>query len=165
VDALFRELEDEVRERVAGEVERQVDVRYFGQSRYMTVDAPAGRWDDAATRAVVDAFTAAHEREYGYTMPPHIGEVEVANLRVVARAPVEKARLAAASEDGRAPGRRRVHFRETGFAEVPVHHRSSLVPGSAVEGPAIVEQPDSTTILPPGATARADAHGNLVVAA
>ena len=98
VTQLFRELEEEARVRLGSgddvTVARQADVRYFGQSRYMTIDAPDGPWNNDATAAVVDVFNAAHEREYGYTMPPAVSEVELVDLRVLVSAHVDRLRSA-----------------------------------------------------------------------
>ncbi len=169
VEAWFAELEDDAREKLrqgghtAGQIRRQVDVRYFGQSQYMTVDAPDRTWDDAATQATVEAFTAEHEREYGYTMPPHVSQVEFANLRVVAEVPIDKAQIVPGGATASEPTSRRMHFAGAGFADVPVHRRDGLVPGQTVEGPALVEQIDSSTVIPPGARALVDDAGHLVI--
>ena len=168
VDELFSQLEQEACARLPAEgrleIERQVDVRYFGQSRYMTVPAPAGSWDTRVTSEVAAAFNAAHEREHGYTMPPSVSEVEFVNLRVLASAPGERVRLKAAPAGG-APlsDTRRAYFPGVGFGEVPVRNRASLTGDDQLEGPVIIEQVDSTTIVPPGALARAGESGQLVI--
>ena len=96
---LFDEMEHETRQKLLDSgyseigVKRQIDVRYFGQSRYMTIDAPNGVWTSNSTAAVVERFNAEHEREYGYVMPSHINQVELANLRVVTETPVKKAQI------------------------------------------------------------------------
>lgn len=171
IDSLFRELEDEARQKLARsgydevQVRRQADVRYFGQSQYLTIDAPTeGRWADGDLDTVIAAFNAAHEREYGYTMPPHISRVELANLRVIATHATDHARLVAADATDQAPGSRSVYFRESGFTDVPTYDRSSLAPGAAIAGPAIIDQADSTTVVPPGAAVEVDHEGNLVIA-
>jgi N-methylhydantoinase A len=171
IDALFRELEHEACQKLARsgyddvQVRRQVDVRYFGQSQYLTVDVPTqGRWTDGDLDMVIAAFNDAHEREYGYTMPPHISRVELANLRIIATHATEHARIAPGEATEQAPGSRSVYFRETGFSEVPTYDRASLAPGAGVTGPAIIDQADSTTVVPPGAEAEVDHEGNLVIA-
>jgi N-methylhydantoinase A len=168
VSALFHELELQVTERVGGggrvEIERQVDVRYFGQSRYLTVSAPSGPWSAEATRAVIAAFTAAHEREYGYTMPASVSEVELVNLRVVASRPWNRVRLTAPPGGARLPSETRcVHFPGAALVETPVLDRARLGPGASVAGPAIIEQPDSTTVVPPEALATVGQCGELVI--
>jgi N-methylhydantoinase A len=165
----FAELEQEARAKLSASADaepqilRQVDVRYFGQSQYMTIDVPAGRWDDAATQAAVDGFSAEHEREYGYTMPPHISQVEFANLRVVAEVPIDKAQIRPAAAAELVQGSRRAYFRDAGFGDVPTYQRDTLAAGQTVDGPALIEQVDSLTVLPPGVQARVDDHGHLVI--
>jgi N-methylhydantoinase A len=170
IEAQFRELEDEARQKLADSgyhnirVQRQVDVRYFGQSQYLTVDVPTeGRWTAQDLDAVIDAFNGEHEREYGYTMPPHISRVELANLRIIATHATDHARITPGEPIEQAPGSRTVYFRETGFSEVPTYDRASLAPGTRFAGPAIIDQADSTSVVPPGTDVEVDPEGNLVI--
>lgn len=169
IDRLFAEMEAEAQAKLerSGYAEatlvRQVDVRYFGQSRYMTVDAPAGAWSDEATRTAVAAFNEEHEREYGYTMPAHISEVEIANLRVIATVPTEKAEIRPGEATEQQQRTRRCYFKGIGFSDVEVRERSALAPGATLEGPALVQQIDTLTIVPPGASGRVDDNSNLII--
>jgi N-methylhydantoinase A len=54
-----------------------------------------------------------------------------------------------------------VHF--GAWTDTPVHRRADLVPGTAFDGPAIVQQSDTTTVVEPGMRVRVDGHGNLLV--
>jgi N-methylhydantoinase A len=170
VNGLFLEMEQEATAKLDrggytnATVARQVDVRYFGQSRYMTVEAPKGDWTDASTTTVIDAFTTEHEREYGYTMPPHISEVEIANLRVIATIPTTKAAIRPTVSEGNGTHTRRAHFKGLGFSDVVVHERNELGAGATVVGPALVQQIDTLTIVPPGARGTVDDNGNLIIA-
>ena len=58
---------------------------------------------------------------------------------------------------------RRVWFAETGGTETPVYLRSDLPAGFILAGPAVVEQVDSTTVVPPGATAEVDKYLNIII--
>ena len=61
-------------------------------------------------------------------------------------------------------GRRHVWLRErAAFVSCPIYDRDKLVAGNSVEGPAIVEQMDATTLIPPGATAVVDRYLNLLL--
>jgi N-methylhydantoinase A len=169
VSALFVELEQQAAERLPSNgrvrVERQVDVRYFGQSRYMTIPAPSGAWGSETTSEVATAFNAAHEREYGYTMPASVSEVEFVNLRVLSSAPGDRVSVSAAvAGQTQSAETRRVHFPGLGFIEVCVRDRGSLAADERLEGPAMIEQADSTTVLPAGALARVGAGGELIIA-
>jgi N-methylhydantoinase A len=145
--------------------ERQVDVRYFGQSRYMTVPAPHGAWGMGTIAELAATFNSEHEREYGYAMPASVSEVEFVNLRVLASCATPRAGLSAAPVGSAAPRSRtrRAWFASSGFVEVPVEERSSLRCEEQVPGPAIVEQADSTTVLPPGCVARVGTSGELII--
>ena len=60
--------------------------------------------------------------------------------------------------------RREAYFPECeGFADTPVYERYALFAGNVLDGPAIVEERESTTVLPPGTRAGVDEHGNLLV--
>jgi len=97
-------------------------------------------------------------------MPPAVSEVELVNLRVLVSAHVDRLRSAvpAAVTPGEARSRR-VFFAGTGFVDVPVRDRAALSRDEPIEGPAIVEQVDSTTIVPPGATVRVGEIGELMI--
>jgi N-methylhydantoinase A len=169
INRLFGVMEEESTTRVSGggetepTVSRQVDVRYFGQSRYLTVDAPGGEWTDVEIATVIGAFSKEHEREYGYTMPPHVSKIEFANLRVVAELKVDRARPRLAFSPTESVCRREVYFKGAGFLETPVYQRSAMPPGTVIDGPALIEQTDSTILLPPAAQGTVVEGGSLVI--
>jgi len=113
--------------------------------------------------AAVDAFHARHEAVNGYAMADH--PVEVVNLRgaVVAARPLAPAEAIAAAAGMRRVAVRPVWFRATGFVETPIHSRGDFAAGERIEGPAIVEQMDSTTVIPPGWRAVVAAEGSLLM--
>ena len=69
-------------------------------------------------------------------------------------------RYTSARFDPRAATVRPVYF--GGWCETPIHQRQALEPGMVIDGPAIVEQPDTTIVIEPGMHARVDAYGNLL---
>ncbi len=86
------------------------------------------------------------------------------NLRAVGIVP--KAALREHEPDGRSPepeARRSVVFDGRAFPDTPVYRRDALSAGSRLSGPAIVEQLDSTTVIPPDATAEVDRFLNIVM--
>ena len=146
---------------------READVRYVGQSYELTVPLPQGTFDPAALAEVVHAFHRAHDRAYGFSAP---GEpVEFVNLRLAAVGTIAKPRLRevpqAAAEAGAAQkARRSVWFAEAGgFVDCPIVDRSRLAAGTVLDGPVIVEELDSTTVVHPGYAARVDRYGNLLL--
>ncbi len=139
-----------------------LDMRYRGQSTEITV--PASREVvEGGAEALADLFHAAHERLFGYRVPGEPIEVAAARLDAVGRIaspPVQ----ADAVEPPAAPTLRRVIDLDTGEpGEVPVYRRATLGPGARFDGPAIVTETSSTTVVPPGATAEIDHAGNLVL--
>jgi N-methylhydantoinase A len=169
VEPVFAELEARGRaelrtEGVAPErtvIERYLDLRYAGQS-YELVVPYAGDLPGA-----IVGFHGAHERRFGYSDPAE--RVQVVNVRLkargladrptIARLPVEPDAKATPSET------RTVVFAGDGGAEshkTPIFDRTTLNPGAVIEGPAIVTQYDTTTVLPPGWRATVDAVRSLV---
>jgi N-methylhydantoinase A len=146
-------------------IERYVDVKYFSQSRFFTVEAPSGPIADL--RALTEAFMKAMKTAYGYNLPPGYAPVEIENLRVVAMGELPKPSLPeidrAGSLASARKGSRKVWFRDAGYIDTEIYEREKLPPGAAFDGPAIVEQPDTTTVMPPGTHCTVDKWGNLVI--
>jgi N-methylhydantoinase A/oxoprolinase/acetone carboxylase beta subunit len=171
VNALLRDLDAAGRARMreedvppdAVEVAYTADMRYVGQAYELPVPilAPLGPVDLAGAQT---AFHAVHERAYGYARPGQ--PVEFVNFRAVHtyRLPDPRvrpaARLRGATTDARV-AERLVHFGPAGFVPTPIYTRPRLPLGVELGGPAIVEQPDTTTVVPPGWTARVEASGNI----
>ncbi|HEY4737914.1 MAG TPA: hydantoinase/oxoprolinase family protein, partial [Xanthobacteraceae bacterium] len=146
-------------------IERYVDVKYFSQSRFFTVEIGTGPIKDLAK--ITDDFMAAMRAAYGYTLPPGYAPVELVNLRVIAKGNIPKPSLAEIngkrSLDQARKGRRKVWFRNAGFVESAIYERSQLPVGVSFDGPAIIEQPDTTTVMPPDTHCESDKFGNLVI--
>lgn len=139
-------------ERLEGLVpERQAlaDVGYVGQSHYIEVPIDL-RAPEPMTR-LYQAFEAAHERLNGHkTGAP----AKIVNVRVVHRAHRPASPFGAIPPEAAGlslKGRRRVHFPgEADWRDTPIHDRALLARAERISGPAIIEQSDSTTLLPPG---------------
>lgn len=168
IEREFKALETEARERLAHEgvapgdmvLTRSIDMRYGGQWRSLTVPAGAPFTD---VGAAVEAFGAAHEREYNYRRDGAVVEIFRLNLTAVGVTP--KAELARHAPGGDMPeprSHRDVVFDE-GTHPTPIYWRETLPSGAVVEGPAVLEQLDSTTLVPPGARAEVDPWLNLVI--
>jgi N-methylhydantoinase A/oxoprolinase/acetone carboxylase beta subunit len=167
LDAMGRDRMREEGVPVAGvQVGYAADMRYVGQAYELEVRvaAPVTR---ASIPEIVAAFHAAHERVYGYarTQQP----VEFVNFRAVHTFPLPRPalrpRAAGGSSLGDARvGERRAHFAPGGFVATAIYDRARLPSGARVVGPAIVEQADTTTVIPPRYSALVDASGNLRVA-
>jgi N-methylhydantoinase A len=153
----------------AARVKRSVDLCYQGQSFELTVPLAAGTLDARALAELEDLFGREHERVYGHRAGPD-EPVQLVSLRVVARGIPDRPRVPdrvavdrhQPTLPGGTPTRRRVYFgAEHGWHETPILRRADLE--RSVAGPAIVEEYDATSVIPPSASARLDAYGNIVI--
>jgi N-methylhydantoinase A len=162
VERRFVELEDEARERMRVErvpdadveLQRTIDMRYAGQWRSIAVPvtAPVERLE-----ALIETFQAEHEREHSYRRDGSPVELYRLNLRAVGR--TRKAELGRHELGGAMPEpitRRPVFFDEADAVDTPVYRRDDLPAGVSFDGPAIIEQLDSTTVIPPNTRTEVD---------
>lgn len=143
---------------------REGDVRYAGQSMEVRVPAPSGPVDGTFVDRLIDAFHAAHLKTFGYNYAGK-QKIELVNLCVsgfgmIDRPSVPKLDLAADTAPQRS--HRQVYFNGA-FVETPVYQRSSLGAGFTLDGPAVVEEFGSTTVVFPGQRLDVDPHGILIV--
>jgi len=175
VARVYAELEERARsalarQRAAGveiALARSADVRYAGQNHELTVEVPPGAFDAAALTRAKENFHAAHREMYGYDSRDKL--LELVTYRVRARLPTGLREFVAPVLPARPGGprpaaTRKVYFDEAGgFVDCPVYERDVLRPGDALPGPAIVEQMDCTTVIPPDFGAHVDAAFNLLL--
>ncbi len=146
----------------AGKIElvRSLDMRYNGQEHTVRVRVPDGELDFAA---LDDRFHSAHERAYTFRLP---SGVEIVNFHVAAVVPTVKPALAELEPGSGAPRlkyTRIVDFDLWGRLDSAVYERADLFPGCTFHGPAIIEEPAASTVVPPGVTGTVDAIGNIVM--
>src|SRR2546428_707221 len=158
---------DVVRESaVAGEVTvaRWADARYVGQGYELTVPVPPGRLDAAALARVRASFDDIYAARYGYANQGEPVEIVTWKLSALGGSPrIALAKAAGRSGDGSRKGVRRAYFPEArGYADTPLYDRAALAPGMSLTGPAIVEERESTTVIPPEVTATVDEYANLL---
>jgi N-methylhydantoinase A/oxoprolinase/acetone carboxylase beta subunit len=145
---------------------RLADLRYARQGFEITVAWPAPTVTEAAVHQLIDAFHQRHEQLYTYAAPDT--PVEIINLRLRALGHMDKLTLpridvAPAGTVPAAAQTRSVYFSGLGFVETPVFRRRDLLAGHAIDGPAIVDQLDSTMVIYPHHRAHVDAYGNLLM--
>jgi N-methylhydantoinase A len=142
-----------------------VDVKFFSQSRFFTVEVPPGKIKNM--KAITQNFVSAMKTAYGYELPPGYVPVEIVNLRIVAMGIIPKPDLFKIDRKGKLAAarkpERKVWFKNVGFVETDIYERELLPVGAKFEGPAIIEQPDTTTVMPPKTQCRVDNYGNLVI--
>ncbi|MGA0121523.1 MAG: hydantoinase/oxoprolinase family protein, partial [Gaiellales bacterium] len=167
LDAAMAELEGEARALLAlsesvalGEDLRwEADVRYRGQAYNLTVPLGARPAGPGTLVDVEAAFAAEHERLYDYT--PAVTEAEIVTLRLRAVARTAPARPDAAVGTPRPAATQRVY--DGAWSDWPVLDRAGLAPDQPLDGPAIIEQEDTTTVLQRGWRAVARDDGSLIL--
>ncbi|TAK82405.1 MAG: hydantoinase/oxoprolinase family protein [Betaproteobacteria bacterium] len=145
-------------------VRRTVDLRYAGQQATVNVPLPArgGDWVGRLGRR----FHALHQHLYGFQAPTE--PIEVVNVRVRGTGRINHSAgggVASGARSGRAPKpsrSRQVMFERNEYVTTPVFARSEIDATTALRGPAIVEQDDSTLVVPPGASLAGD-RGHLLL--
>jgi N-methylhydantoinase A len=171
VAAVYAELERQARDWLAAEgvapsarrLTRLADLRYRHQGFELTVP-----WTERglAVEALIARFHERHRQLYTYALPD--APVEIVTLRVAAAGRVRRFVLPSVPRGraaARRPARRRVYFAGVGWTACACVEREGLGAGAVVTGPAIVEQADTTTVVPPGCRGRVDRVGNLIIRA
>jgi N-methylhydantoinase A len=174
VNALFDAMEAEGARRlretgIEGEwrLRKSAEVRYAGQGHELDVPLPAGRLGPASLAAIQQAHAEVYAARYGYAEPPG-APLEATNwkLELGCAAPVPPfARPpAGGGAAGARKGMRPVYLPEAGgFVACPVYDRYRLGAGASMDGPAIVEERETTVVVLPGDVATVDPHGNLLI--
>ena len=171
--AIYREFEDHATGLLLSEgvsrdnirFVREADMRYLGQSYELRV--PVARMSESLPRKMNDAFFAAHRRQFGFATRDEPTEIVNARLSAVGAVPRPSRRQVPkggpssrtalkAKRDVRMPG-------STEPAPTSIYDRYRLQANNRFTGPAIVEEIDSTTLVPPGCTVTVDDYGNLLI--
>ena len=140
---------------------RQVDVRYIGQSHELTVDLP----EAIDGKSIADLFDEAHQSRYSFHRPE--SAFEIVNIRLVAILQIDPPSLQPVSVNDQDSaeyriGQKPIYF-EGGYQVSDMYDRTKLRPGVSLDGPAVVFQYDTTTLIPPGWQAEVDSFGNLLL--
>lgn len=147
-------------------VRREIEMCYRGQAYSLKVAVPDAL-DDAAMAAMGEAFHDLHEHTYGFASRDE--DLMAVNLRVTGIGRVERPRIrrlepAADGPERALKERRRMHFSEAGgLVDTPIYDRARLAAGDRLDGPVVIEQMDTTTVVPPGMHVDVDTHGNLLI--
>ncbi len=172
INAIFADLEAQARADLADEhfgadqigIECALDMRYAGQGYEVTLpcNAPLATGDMQALRR---GFDEEHRKTFGHTAPDEPVEIVSYRLRGIGRVP--RVELPKYEPVGlgveKAVRERRPAVFDGCTVDCPVYQRERLDVGVEVTGPAIIDQLDCTTVLPPGHTARVDAYKNMII--
>jgi N-methylhydantoinase A len=142
------------------------DLRYAGQQSSLGI--PVGPRRRGWIARLEREFHAQHEQLFGFWVPGEPVEVVALRLRAIGRlAPDVTSRAARTRrrDEPAAMATRPIAFgpAERDRVRTRVFRREAILPGAELHGPAVVEQDDATTLVPPGAWVRCDALGNLLI--
>jgi N-methylhydantoinase A len=144
---------------------RQADVRYVGQGHEIRIDLPEGELGPESLPGIRETFETVYRSLFGRTGPDV--PLEAVSWRLIASGPRPSVRLSvppAAAASSALKGQRLVYFPDwEEHRPVAVYDRYVLAPGTELDGPAIVEERESTTVVGPAARITIDAARNLLV--
>lgn len=175
MQALFQEMESNGVQHIERDVTdpgqiavaRAADMRYTGQEHTVTVALPASVFIDRDKSAIKRLFDAEHEKRYGFAST---GGAEIVSLQSSVVGVLDKPKPRPLAEGGEAnPTRAYTATREVllheedGFIQTPVYGRDRLVAGDTIEGPALIEEYASTTVIFPGDKLEVSAFGDLII--
>jgi 5-oxoprolinase (ATP-hydrolysing) len=174
----FEELEGQARAQLEQDgipadrllIQRVADCRYLGQGYELRVDCGPGPVDGAWIEKLRADFHDIHEREYSRRFEE--SDIEIPNVRVRGIGLMPELRTPETEPGSESPDEALRHEGEAWFrvggnleaVSTRYYDRAALKAGNRLEGPAIVNQYDSTTVIPPGLSARIDRFGNIVIA-
>ncbi len=152
-------------------VVRGAEMRYFGQLRDIDITLPEVSTGTDVTeetlKELVDAFHKRHIALYGWGDPSLPAIIALLKLRVIGkRRPFRMAKQTLAPKDPSAAlkRKRQVYYKDLGgFTETPCYNGDELKPGIVIPGPAIIEQKETTVVVPPGSELSVDGYANYLV--
>ena len=149
--------------------ERSLDLRYLGQGYEMRIPIARQALVEGSMEQVWNDFHERHRLEYGHSFPSN--PIEIVNLRVTAAGLMPELERPHFRDGTEAPAPARIKTGATYFRidgglgklESEFYERSLLRVGTTIDGPAVILQHDSTTVLPPGSRARIENSGNMII--
>ena len=162
------QLEADGIEPAARRFKKIMECRYLGQGFELRADMPDGALTQKNKKDVIESFFDVHKEAYGHAFRDQV--TEGVTVRVVASAEVDQLTLPELAQGGRTnPSEALMYSLDTIFDDgkptpTPRYDRSKMLKDDTVEGPAIVTQHNSTTIVPPGYTATVLAFGDMRIA-
>jgi len=171
LNRIYAEMEEQARRDLAAErvresdivLQRFADMRYLGQEHTVKVPLPTGEITAGVIPQINERFHALHEQTYTFRLDT---PVELVNYHVTAFGRVAKPEFKkldghSGSLDQARKGTRRVNFDELGFHQAAIYERDRLPVGVSLPGPAVIEEPASTTVVFPDQKLTRDEYGLL----
>jgi len=142
------------------------ELRYQGQEHTVNLPMPGHELKTGDVTKIVDNFNAAHQTQYGHSMddPVEIVTLRMRAVGLLPRPEIPKIGKGTGSADNARKGSRSVYLYEPGKrVDYPVYERSLLLSSDRIEGPAIIEEPSSTTVIHAGDVLTVGEYGELVI--
>lgn len=171
IEKLFSDMEEKamvlmVEQRIAEDrvrFQRYADMRYGGQEHTVKVPIESGLFDQTKLQQTRERFHQLHEQAYAFRLE---SPIEIVNYHLISIGTTQKPQLRTVSGSGlrldeAVKGRRSVNFDELGFYESPVYERDLLPVEKWLEGPLVIEEPASTTVVFPDQRVVRDRYGLL----
>ncbi|MDH3214436.1 MAG: hypothetical protein OEM05_18320, partial [Myxococcales bacterium] len=172
----LRQLLDELRQQAARALEAfgigagdqkvrlEIDLRYHGQGFELTIGVPSEELPALRLDELGRQFDAEHQKVFGFALD---AEHELVNVRAIVTAPEDATEPPETPAGGPDPSAARTERTRVwvagGHQDAWIYDRLRLAAGNRIDGPAIVTEMDSTTLVLPGHHAIVDAHGNLLI--
>lgn len=168
INAAFSKLEDRAREALGDDViiHRFVGMRFRQQVHEISVEVPGNQLGNAGVDALVEAFETEYERIYGKNTALRISGVEFTVVRVEGTSPVVKPEPRQIDGSGRSNqpcGSRQVYFYGHAFIDTKIYRSEDIGPGHVIDGPCIIERPDTTIVVGPRQSAEMEPYGNIII--
>ena len=175
IEQLYASMEKEGRAAIAASairpdavvIEHAADMRYVGQEHAVTVDLPATVFVDKDRAAIKRRFDDVHAIRYGTSAPKE--PADLVSLRMTVLGTMKKPPRHRVETGDELPPvsalriEKPVFFRHHGFIPTPVFRRAGLLAGNRIQGPALIEEHASTTVVQPGDALIVDELGNLQI--
>lgn len=168
LEASFTILESEASARLRHEgvadenalLQRQISMRYFGQWRSLSVSMGSG---PGALKQAINTFHEQYEREFAFRQDSAPVEIYQLHLAAIGKTPKPSFRPhpRTSSNPGTPIATHPVYFGADGWLNTPVYDRDTLPAGATFQGPAIINQLDATTVVPPHTHAEIDEWLNI----
>ncbi len=146
-------------------IQRVVEMRYHGQGHEITINLPNGELSENDVAEIQKRFIKEYEFRYNRSIEGML--MEMVTWRVVVEGPTPEMKVkqfsTKASEQESYKGTRKVYFEQTGYIDCPVYNRYGLKANEKFDGPAIIEETESTTVIGVNTTIQVDNNKNILI--
>lgn len=147
-------------------LKRALEMRYIGQEFTLIVDLHEKVLSERVMQELRERFNNIHEARYGHAFSNVLPEIVSLRLHVFGLYPKPELGLAISTRQApmkKEPALRSVYFEDSGFVDCKIYRRDTLASETSIQGPAIIEEISSTTVVYPQDQFRVDSMGNLVI--